>query len=146
MPLSYTTVEKSKVIAILVKRGYGIDSCPGYEFRLCKPTGKERKSGVDQGTRRMEPLGGIRRPDWKRIVKHCKDEDDAANQAEAICTGKALTGSSAGMETPSAGPDMATLAKLVDNRMAGQRAEFDAKIDRLTLLLERLVGRSRAPV
>lgn len=141
MPQVYQPVEKSKVIAILAKRGYGIDSCPGYEFRLATPTGKKR----NDGSLRMQPIGGIRRDDWRRISKYSKDEEDAADQAEAICTGKALTGSTAALAEPqSAGPDLETLGKLVDNRVAGIAAKVEAndqKLDRLSSLLERLLLR-----
>lgn len=90
--------------------------------------------------KRLVPIGGIRRPDWRRIAKFAKDDEDAANQCEAICTGKELTGSSAGPE-PSGGVDMAMLAQLVDNRVAGKLAEQDHKLDRLTSLMERFLLR-----
>lgn len=93
---------------------------------------------------RLVPIGGIRRPDWRRIAKFAKDDEDAANQCEAICTGKELTGSSAGPE-PTNGVDMTMLAQLVDNRVAGKLAEQDHKLDRLTSLMERFLMHEAAP-
>src|SRR5687767_7245288 len=105
MPQSYTALSKREVIEGLRAKGYGIDSCQGYAFRLATRTGPARK--LDK-LKELVPIGGIRDHDLNRILYEARDKVQAISMVEKICKGEALNADDALPPAPG-GVDMAAL-------------------------------------
>lgn len=123
------SVDSPEIIAELRKRGFGIDSCHGYAFRIS--TGKPNKHGSTIYT----PIGGVTVEQLNEIKQTSRNAAHAAERVRSISCGETHsvteTDDRGGGETIK----METLSHLIDNRV---RAELDPIKDALKVITQAL--------
>jgi hypothetical protein len=107
MPQVLTELDPSEVMGLLKRRGYGLDSCHGYAFRL-----SVRKH--DEKGFWYEPIGGVRPAQWKEILITSTHAQNAADRVEMLSRG---IKQEAAETAPNGRDDLASLLYAVDNRI-----------------------------
>lgn len=113
MPVQLTTIETSDIIADLRRRGYGIDSCHGFAFRLAvrSQTVKRKSDGLGL----FEPIGGVTVRQLRQIATTSRDVKHAADRIESLAKG--ITQTVEETDETRSGPSMASVLHVVDSRI-----------------------------
>lgn len=132
MPQVLNQLDPVEIIKELRRRGFGIDTCRGFAFRLSVRSKTDIRKSTGQGV--FEPVGGITTRQWLEIRTTSRDVNHAADRVESLSLGRtqSLTETE---DRPSSGsgPSVDVILKAVDNRI-------DAKLTPILQMLTKIQG------
>ena len=136
MPIHVIPLESGDIIMELRKRGFGIDSCHGYAFRLAVRSKENIRKSTGLGN--FEPVGGPTIGQLREIQRTCQNVKEAADRVEDISFGRTQTvAESTGKET-----NMAAVLYAVDNRIDAKLAPIQEALGAIVKMLD---GSAAAP-
>ena len=120
MPQVLDLLDATAIIEVLRQRGWGIDSCPGFEFRLAVRSKTDVSKTTGLGF--WEPIGGVTTQQMMEIRRTSRDVYHAVDRVESISTGKTHDVTETDDRMGGAQIKMEAVLHAVDNRI-------DAKLD-----------------
>ena len=134
MGLVYQSIDSHLIEEELRRRGYGMDSCRGFQFRLTVP-GEKRKT---DGRARQVPIGGITVRDYLNVRKASADFMQAADRVEAICKGHSA--GSADLNAPGEPQiNYDVISRMVKNNVDSSTSDLRTQLSKLTELMTALL-------
>jgi len=142
MPVQLTTIETSDIIADLRRRGYGIDSCHGFAFRLAvrSQTVKRKSDGLGL----FEPIGGVTVRQLRQIATTSRDVKHAADRIESLAKG--ITQTVEETDDTRSGPSMASVLHVVDSRIDQKLEPVNDALGQLLDIVKGLSARMEHPL
>jgi len=143
MPIQYTALDLTDVLQELRNRGYFFVKDSRYEVKLSRPDPNPEHRFKHTGQPRMIQLGGTTLHQTREILQQSRNPRDAADQIEAIATGKAIAPRDPNDER-AFGIDAATMEAVITNRVANEVARISDAAQRKQALLEREMAELKA--
>lgn len=138
MPQVLNQLDAVEIVRELRSRGYGIDTCRGYAFRLSVRSKTQLRKST--GTGIFEPIGGVTPRQWLQIRTTSRDVVHAADRVESLAHGRTQTVDETEDRPGAAGPSVDTILKAVDNRIDNKLQPI---LGLLTQIQQALTSRDR---
>lgn len=131
MPQVFADLDLSHITQELTRRGYGFDSCRGFAFRLSVRSKTDIVKSTGLG--RWTPIGGPTPLQIAEIRRTSRSVKHAADRVEAIALGRDQE--VADSQEGGSGIDMATIGKLIDNKIDSKMRSVQSSLDTIMAAL-----------
>lgn len=147
MAIRYTAIELWQVKPILIQRGYRFNGNRNYGIQLTKASTTKRFRLT--GAPYRDLLGGVSHQQLKQILLRSNSAEEAADQIEAICTGKQLVPEFQDDRVVAPQLNDKLIEQIVQNRtenvIAQKTAQQEKRILELQAQIEALEARASQP-
>ena len=144
MPQVFSSIDIGAIVEELRRRGYGIDQCHGFAFRLAVRSKTDISKSTGLGF--YEPIGGVTHTALEEIRVTSRNAANAADRVESICTGKTTEPA----ETDPAaetrgGVDAEAVMRLVDNKVKEAVSPLEEKLNAVLAAVQASAAPAAAP-
>lgn len=134
MPQVFTEIGTHEIIEALRKRGYGIDSCKGYAFRIAVRS--RTKISKTSGLGFFEPIGGPTEAQLREIKQTSVDLAHAVSRVEALAKG---TVQEVRETAAPGGVDVQAILYAVDNRIESKLSAALAPVNEALAAISKML-------